>query len=319
MKRKFYALSVLLLATLPAFDVSAGAGDWERVYYNDFGGNSATDPHLGSELTQDEMCNDLEYDARLLSGYLITKYWEGADYHSWYNGGDHTSPDDKEIGYFMAVNPDSRDGAVPVYRVKQENLCKGTKFRFTAYVANLTRPDDISASEVPPVLFLGVYNGPEPKTRVAEYAYAMMTIPSDEHDANATSLNWQKMSIEFTLNSDMDFAYFIVGMQNPEANGFDFAIDDISIDMLQSEETGLLSSNKAYNLSFFEEGGSLHVQNVGGIFSYSISDLTGKPMLSGNSANGLIPVSTLQPGIYLVTIDVNGEKLVERVLLTCSK
>jgi hypothetical protein len=316
MKGKCYAL----LVSLALFSaIEASAGEWERVYYSDFGGNSATDPHLGPELTQDEMCNDLEYDTRLLSGYLITKYWEGADYHSWYNGGDHTSPDDKEIGYFMAVNPDSRDGAVPVYRVKQENLCKGTKFRFTAYVANLTRPDDISASEVPPVLFLGVYNGPEPKTRVAEYAYAMMTISSDEHDANATSLNWQKMSIEFTLNSDMDFAYFIVGMQNPEANGFDFAIDDISIEMERFEVTGALSSNKADNLSFFEEGGSLHVQNVGGIFSYSISDLTGKSMVSGSTANGMIPVSNLQPGAYLVTISVNGEKRVERILLTGSK
>lgn len=316
MKRRFYALSVLLIASLPAFYASAGV--WERVYYNDFGGNSASDPHLGPELSQDEKCNDLEYDAQLMNGYLITKYWDEAD-HLWYNGGDHTFPDNKEVGYFMAVNPDSRNGAVPVYRVKLENLYEGAKLRFTAYVANLTRPDDISASEVPPVLFLGVYNGPEPKTRVAEYAYVMMTISSDEHDANATSLNWQKMSIEFTLNSDMDFAYFIVGMQNPEANGFDFAIDDISIEMERFEVTGALSSNKADNLSFFEEDGSLHVQNVGGIFSYDISDLTGKPMLSGNSANGLIPVSTLQPGIYLVTIDVNGEKLVERVLLTCSK
>ncbi|MBR4713059.1 MAG: T9SS type A sorting domain-containing protein [Paludibacteraceae bacterium] len=316
MKRRFYALSVLLIASLPAFYASAGA--WERVYYNDFGGNSASDPHLGPELTQDEMCNDLEYDAQLMNGYLITKYWDEAD-HLWYNGGDHTFPDNKEVGYFMAVNPDSRDGAVPVYRVKLENLYEGTKLRFTAYVANLTRPDDISASEVPPVLFLGVYNGPEPKIRVAEYTYAMMTIPSDEHDADATSLNWKKMSIEFTLNSDMDFAYFIVGMQNPEANGFDFAIDDISIEMEQSEVTGLLSSNKAGNPSFFEKDGFLLVQNAGGEFSYSISDLTGKAKVSGSTANGLIPVSSLQPGVYLVTIAVNGESHVERILLTGSK
>lgn len=316
MKRRFYALSVLLIASLPAFYASAGA--WERVYYNDFGGNSASDPHLGPELSQDEKCNDLEYDAQLMNGYLITKYWDEAD-HLWYNGGDHTFPDNKEVGYFMAVNPDSRDGAVPVYRVKLENLYEGTKLRFTAYVANLTRPDDISASEVPPVLFLGVYNGPEPKIRVAEYTYAMMTIPSDEHDADATSLNWKKMSIEFTLNSDMDFAYFIVGMQNPEANGFDFAIDDISIEMERSEVTGLLSSNKAGNPSFFEKDGFLLVQNAGGEFSYSISDLTGKAKVSGSTANGLIPVSSLQPGVYLVTIAVNGESHVERILLTGSK
>ena len=146
-----------------------------------------------------------------------------------------------------------------------------------------------------------------------------MTIPSDEHDADATSLKWQKMSIEFTLNSDMDFAYFIVGMQNPKANGFDFAIDDISIEMEQSEATGLLSSNKAGNPSFFEKDGFLLVQNAGGEFSYSISDLTGKSMVSGSTANGMIPVSNLQPGVYLVTIAVNGESHVERILLTGSK
>ena len=317
MKRKCYALSVLLFASLFAFDVSAGT--WERVYYNDFGGNSASDPHLGPALNHDEVGNHLEYDARLLNGYLITKYWEEDDYHSWHNGGDHTSPYDKEVGYFMAVNPDSREGNMSVYRVKIEGLSKGTILRFTAYVANLTRPGDISASENAPNLFLGVYEGSEPANLVSEYAYRQLTVPSVEYDANATSLNWNKMSIEFTLDADKRSAYFIVGMSNPESNGWDFAIDDISIEMVQPETTGSLSPNKVDNLSFFEEGGFLHAQNAGANFSYRISGLTGKLMLSGNTSNGLIPVSSLQPGAYFVTIDVNGESRVERIILTGSK
>ena len=317
MKRKCYALSVLLFASLFAFDVSAGT--WERVYYNDFGGNSASDPQLGPELSQDERGNDLEYDARLLSGYLITKHWDGDDYHFWYNGGDHTFPGDREVGYFMAVNPDSRDGNVSAYRVKVQDLKKGTMLRFTAYVANLTRPGDISASENAPNLFLGVYEGSEPANLVSEYAYRQLTVPSVEYDANATSLNWEKMSIAFTLDADKRSAYFIVGMSNPESNGWDFAIDDISIEMVQPETSGSLSPNKVDNLSFFEEGGFLHAQNAGANFSYRISGLTGKLMLSGNTSNGLIPVSSLQPGAYFVTIDVNGESRVERIILTGSK
>ena len=317
MKGKCYALSVLLLASLPAFEASAGV--WERVYYNDFGGNSASDPHLGPALNQDEVGNHLEYDARLLNGYLITKYWEEDDYHSWCNGGDHTFPYDKEVGYFMAVNPDSREGNMSVYRVKMEGLSKGTMLCFTAYVANLTKPSDISASENPPVLFLGAYDSPEPKNRISEYAYTMLTIPSVEYDANATSLNWNKMSIQFTLNADRDYTYFIVGMANPESNGWDFAVDDISIEMVRPETTGSLSSNRADNPSIFEEGGYLHAPNVGESVSYSITNLTGKLMASGSTSDGLIPVSNLQPGVYFVTIAVNGESRVERIILTGTK
>lgn len=314
MKRKFYALSVLLLATLPAFD--ANAGDWERVYYNDFGGNSATDPLIGPELSQDEIGNNYDYDETLIFGYLITKHCDNN--FNWHNGGDHTFPEDKEVGYFLGFNPDNRDKELIAYRVKIDDLHKGTKLCFTTYVANLTKKDG-SGFENPPILSLGVYEGPEPETLVSEQAYTKKAISSVEIDANATSLAWEKMTIVFTLDADMDCAYFIVGMDRPENNGWDFAIDDISIEMLQPEGSGLLSSNKADKPSFFEEGGFLHAQNVEGIFSYNISDLTGKTMLFGSTANGLIPVSTLQPGIYLVTIDVNGEKQVERVLLTGAK
>ena len=218
----------------------------------------------------------------------------------------------------MAGNPAILDGEAPVYRVKLENLHKGTTLCFTAFVANLTKKD-ASGFEVPPVLSLGVYKDPNQSEKVSQQAYRSVTVPASQHSESDQSLYWEKMSIQFTLDADMDYAYFIVGMFNAEANGFDFAIDDISIDMLQPEVSGLLSSNNADNPYFFEEGGFLHAQNVEGIFSYNISDLTGKPLLSGNTANGLIPVSTLQPGIYLVTIDVNGEKQVERVLLTGAK
>lgn len=316
MKRKCYALSVLLFASLFAFD--ANAGDWERIYYNDFGGNSASDPQIGSALSPGETLWDYDFDETCRFGYCILKHFDNN--RNWYQGGDHTHPDNKEMGYYLLFNPNSQNKEIAAYRTKLNDLCKGLKIRFSAYVANLVKPNMSGSSpSLYPRLSLGVYKGETPEVKVSEQAYDMLDVPVSQKEESDQTLDWQKISIEFTLEADMECAYFIVSMVRPESNGWDFAIDDISIEVVQPETTGSLSPNKVENLSFFEEGGFLHVQNAGESFSYNISSLTGKQMVSGNTSNGLIPVSNLQPGVYFVTITVNGESHKERILLTGTK
>lgn len=410
-ERKIYTLLVLSLTLFSVFEVNASDG-WERIYFNDFGGNSTSDPQIGSALSPGETLWDYDFDETCRFGYCILKHFDNN--RNWYQGGDHTHPDNKEMGYYLLFNPNSQNKEIAAYRTKLNDLCKGLKIRFSAYVANLVKPNMSGSSpSLYPRLSLGVYEGETPEVKVSEQAYDMLDVPVSPKEESDQTLDWQKISIEFTLEADMECAYFIVSMVRPESNGWDFAIDDISIEVAQPEvtishdalvegspltlmahfntddlyldnmassweysadgqnftslassaaddsdfsytigsfnrsqhsgyyrfklertcnpELGALSqicyidqsvsaaSNRADNPSFFEEGGFLHVQNTGESFSYNISSLTGKQMASGNTSNGLIPVSNLQPGVYFVTIDVNGESRVERIILTGSK
>ncbi len=229
MRRNFYILFLMSVAFLYAANVSA-EGFWKRVYYNDYGGNSRTDALIGPELAAGETHQSLEYDPSLQWGYVLTKHWDNNS--EWYNGGDHTFPDDRETGYFLIINPDNRNDEIVAYKTRLDGLCRGVMFRFTAWVANMTKATSSTAG-FQPVLGVGVYEGETPTVKVSDQAYKKLTVPASNHSNDAQALDWQKLSIDFTLNSDRSYAYFIVTMVQPESNGWDFAIDDISIEVLQ--------------------------------------------------------------------------------------
>lgn len=205
---------------------------WKRVYYNDYGGNSTTDPWLcPTGLSADETHESLEWDDQIRYGYVLTKHWDNNS--DWYNGGDHTFPDNREQGYFLIINPGYSDKEMTVYRTRLDGLCRGVKFRFKAWVANMVKASAASAG-FQPVVALGVYEGPDPEVKVSEKAYSeKYTITASDHSNSASSLAWELVTMDFTMNSDRDYAYFIVSMIQPETNGWDFALDDISVEVLQ--------------------------------------------------------------------------------------
>jgi gliding motility-associated-like protein len=230
MRRNFYILFLMIAAFL--FAANANAEDfWKRVYYNDYGGNSTTDPWLcPTGLSADETHESLEWDDQIRYGYVLTKHWDNNS--DWYNGGDHTFPDNREQGYFLIINPGYSDKELTVYRTRLDGLCRGVKFRFTAYVANMVKASAASAG-FQPVLAVGVYEGPDPEIKVSENAHQKKTLTASDHSNSDQALDWQELTMDFTMNSDRDYAYFIVSMIQPETNGWDFALDDIKVEVLQ--------------------------------------------------------------------------------------
>jgi len=287
MRRNFYILLLMMVALLSAANVVAADDDnvfWKRVYYNDFGGNSKTADLIGPELAPGETHESLDWDPTLQWGYVLTKHWDNNS--EWYNGGDHTFPDDRETGYFLIINPDNRNDEIVAYRTRLDGLCRGVHFRFTAYVANMTKASSSTAG-FQPTIGVGVYEGENPEVRVSQNAYGYMQIPADDHSNSDPSLKWLPLSIDFTMNSDRDYAYFIVTMVQPESAGWDFAIDDISVDVLQpkveiSHDEIFYEDPLTLSASFDNNGFFADMNNVEYTWEYSAngSDYT---ILTSNS------------------------------------
>ena len=270
MRRNFYILLLMTVGLL--FVADAGAETfWKRVFYNDYGGNSATDPLIGAPLAAGEIYEGLEFDETCKWGYCILKHFD--DNSDWYNGGDRTFPDNRETGYFLLINPDGSDKDVVAYQTRLDGLCRGVKFRFTAYVANLTMPGK-TGEGFPPVLSVGVYEGNTPTVRVSEQAYKQLTVPVSSHSPSAPALDWQKLQLEFTLNSDRNYAYFIVSMVKPEGSGWDLAIDDITVEVEQpkvevSHEEIYFDAPLTLSASFDNNGFFSDMNNVEYSWEYS--------------------------------------------------
>lgn len=236
MNKRFYIF--FLMMTLVTATSNLCAEDiWKTVYYNDFGGNAASDPWAGGEI--DGVPGEIAYvdaanESMYGSDYTVVKHFD--DNHNWYNGGDHTNPSDREKGYFVILNPNNDQGDVTAFSQKLTGLCRGVTFRFSVWVANMTKPDGDGASHVPTV-GVGVYPTSDPVSPVSQKARKVEKVPCASLSDGSQSLGWQDISLEFEMNSDNSEAYFIVVMNQPETNGWDFAIDDIKVEVKQPAVT----------------------------------------------------------------------------------
>lgn len=236
MSKKLYIFLMMMIAGVSTSSLRA-SDVWDRVYYNDFGGNRTTDNWAGPSL--DEIPNHLAYvdaavDVSYGGDYTVVKHYDNNS--TWYNGGDHTFSDDREKGYFVIVNPDASKSQVTAFSTRLTNLCRGVTFRFSAWVANMMKKDASGSNQVPRI-GVGVYETANPVTLVSPNAYKEMSVKCAELSDGSQSLGWEELEIEFTMNSDNSEAYFIVVMNAPEAMGWDFAIDDIKIEVKKPEVT----------------------------------------------------------------------------------
>lgn len=242
MRKYLYILFLMMFSGFQMNEVWADDG-WVNVFYNDFGGNESSDPLYGSPLENGSTVPYFEVNGDMLPfefnencdfGYCVLKHTNGNG-GQWYSGGDHTYENDKDKGYFVFFNPSDSPKREVAYKTKLTGLCRGITFNFSAYVADLIKPN-MSGSGYAIKLSVGVYEGPDPESAlVSESAYQNLSISTSDHSESNPSLDWQKLALTFTLNSDVDEAYFIVSMEQPAANGWDFAIDDIRIDVWKPE------------------------------------------------------------------------------------
>lgn len=239
-RETLHKIEFLILACMIFSSISAQDDDmvWFRICTQDFGGNEVDDPANPSKnqntLLPEQVGEDLRFTNTQGAGcYYLTK--QSTTNPKWHTGGDHTHLGDVTRGYYMRVDPNSIDKTehpdvdqMIIYVQKIEGLCKGVTFKFTAYLANLS----IAANSHDPHLALGIYKDKETCKKSAALSYKDITLDmASESEMSSASLPWREITMIFKLEEDVDYAYFVVSAVDPETEGFDHAIDDISVDV----------------------------------------------------------------------------------------
>lgn len=316
MSKRFYILMMLLMAELPLSTLWAqeesGSTRWENVMTVDFGGGNETDDVFGESIPElDALGFDFTGDMTYAGGYTITKHYDTNS--DWHSGGDHTYQDIRDKGYFLLINaPHSQFSKVPAYVLHLKNLCPGVNFNFSAYVANLSTT---RAGAQEPNLGLGVYETAEPVDQVSVDAYKSMKIsPTDRLTGDA--LDWKRLDLRFTLErEDLNEAFFIIVMDCPESGGWDFAIDDISIDVEQPivsiENTDYIFQSPVTLTASFENNGFFRdLSTVKYVWEYSADGVNYTALSNGSGMYTDGPISYTIPsfvkeqnnGFYRVSI-----------------
>ena len=132
----------------------------------------------------------------------------------------------------MRINPNGSQSNDVMYVHRLSGIGQGATFKFSAFLSNL----QISETGSKPHLGIGIYEDKEGTALVSPNAFKDITL-NKITDATSTVLPWQELSLEFQMDHSSGTAYFVVCAMQPETNGFDFAIDDISIDVLHPTVT----------------------------------------------------------------------------------
>lgn len=239
MKRTLHKVALLIVVGLTmSWGGYAQDKEWVRILTQDFGGNDVSDPVIApaTTLEADQVGDSLRYTASTMGNGVYCMVKQTENYANWHKGSDHTYPGDVTRGYYMRVNPKSIDKTVQsnvdqqiMFVQKLEGLCRGVTFKFTAYIANIS----VKNNETEPHLALGIYQERDVCEKSKALAYKDLVVPKAlQQEVTATTLPWYEITLQFDLNTNNDYVYFIVAAEDPETSGFDFAIDDISIDVL---------------------------------------------------------------------------------------
>lgn len=228
MRRLIFLISGLMMLSVCSQSIYGQGAEWKRVFFQDFGGNDPMDLDMIEEpiLTEEE--SPLGYAPfPEVQGYSLLK--TTAYNNTWHKGSDHTYPDDITRGYYMRINPPASQNEEVMYREKLTNICSGVTFRFSVWMTNM-EIEGKSTGQLPN-LGIGIFEDEEATKLVSSGAHKSLKNLQRCADENSKSLPWQKLEMEFEVQGDISEAYFIVSAIAPEANGFDFAIDDIEIEV----------------------------------------------------------------------------------------
>jgi len=250
MMKNFTKILLGLIAS--AMAISANAMEWRTVSYEDFGGNSTSDPAICTASPHDDDA-DKEggfYTPLNFTGiinptpgnYMVIK--STAEENSWGdkltdcgNQGacweeftDHTYSGDKTLGYFMVFDAIDNGPAVDInnnlilYKKSLKANCSNVQFRFTAYMASASK-----------------WGGNTVRLSIQDENGNDITDPIND-DLSASSIapgTWKKMETEFKIKeSDASKKiYFVVMATAVSSSGYDLALDDIKIEVNQPSLT----------------------------------------------------------------------------------
>lgn len=136
---------------------------------------------------------------------------------AWYSGAkDHTG---NANGYMAFFNSAPTPG--DFYRQTVSNLCPGTTYEFSAWVANVINPSILPGAILPNITFKIL----DPATQIVLATYNTGDIP------NANTMTWTQYSFLFTAPSGSSSVTLVLANNNIGGNaqpGNDLAIDDIT-------------------------------------------------------------------------------------------
>jgi hypothetical protein len=231
------------------------AVDGQLLFREDFGGNSVSDDRISDKaLTAGVTDYDfMDTDQLTPNHYTLAKYMETNptnDRHS--NFDDHTSPNNKNLGYMFLV--DASDDAGKLYETRITGLCDNmNKLYFSAWVANIV-PAENSATADPILRFeLSDDDGNVVAT------YITSTVPRDPKG----DLKWRNYGFMFNSQGYASLTLKIYnGGQGSDGN--DFAIDDIEVRFCtppvtmenKSVDTACVAASFTFEASYTDSDGT---------------------------------------------------------------
>lgn len=234
-------ITSFILLVCVCYHVYGGNTEWRIVYKQDFGGNDKSDNGVGSDLL------GVTFQRNMLSAASnpsLTNYpcfytvCKSADRllvkpGYWCGGSDHTVIDDTTRGYYVGMDPANvgfvRSSSNPpsdavIFKKSLDVKCSNVKFLFSAYLANISKTADQCSYGI------GIYSD-EDCTQLVANEPSISLAPSNP---KAMSLNWCEIKKEFVLPAGVSTVYFcIVGDEGMATNGYDVALDDITISVEQ--------------------------------------------------------------------------------------
>lgn len=315
MKKVLGTLGLALLALTSQCDLSAQDTKWREVFYEDFGGNNTNDGPYGDALDPDFVGGSLTYSRRPYGERYCLVKSSNDNEDNWHPGSDHTYLDDNTRGYYMRLDPPNTAGNVAIYRQKLTGICEGVNFKFSAWFAILSPKE----GDPKPKIAVGIFEDKDAQKQVSDKAYTRMEL-TQVPSANAASLSWEPLSLEFKVGEGISEAYFIVTVYAPESNGCDFGIDDIKIEVEQPAITidhtpYIMGEPATLTASFVNNGFFSDLSVVKYKWQYSVdgenfSDIPGSENYykNDNSCGYTIPKfdKAEHNGIYRVVIGESG-------------
>ncbi len=220
--------------------LQATAMEWRAVNTVDFGGeDESADAICNTEPT--DLKTDLTFigqNAMMSSGkYMVIKATELADMGRGYNltnigtvytgaptwatGGDHTYPDNKNKGYYMAFDCLGRGNNELLYEKELQISCSNVEFKLEAYFASLEWRVASNTVRVSIQTSTGEV--------LSEKAYKVKAASE-----TTRQIEWQQLFTTFTVNdASINSVKFVVEATSTFPTGWDIALDDITISVNQ--------------------------------------------------------------------------------------
>jgi gliding motility-associated-like protein len=182
------------------------------LYKEDFGGN-ASSPAMGAPLPDSVTSYSYTTNTPVEDGqYGIRKEVTGHT-GTWHHGGDHTGD-----GYMMLINASYDAGLF--YQTRINALCQGSAFYFSAWIANLMRPD--ASGPLDPNIRFEILR-PSDSSLIGEYTTG--PIP------RSASFTWKQYGIHFALPAGESSVILRMYNNQTGGNGNDLVLDDITFSL----------------------------------------------------------------------------------------